>query len=147
MKKIIKQKILIGSIFVALLMVSMPFVSALHAQPLQEKSINMNVVLNPIEQLIVQLQYAVDNQLKGVIDEDLVQELQNNINNLEYPPLICISLFAIFVILAGALMYPLAMLVLFVALLWGCPWAWIIITPPENNTCELCEDASDYVLT
>jgi hypothetical protein len=87
-KKEMKKKILIVSIFAALLVVSMPFVSTLHAQSAQEESTNTMVVATPttpIEQLVAQLQYIIDNYLDG-FDEDFVQDFQNNVDILSNGP-------------------------------------------------------------
>jgi hypothetical protein len=103
--KEMKKKILIGSVFAALLMVSMPFVSAFQAQSIPEENTSPNVVIpaspvNPrtmsLDRIVALLQYIADNWLTEY-DEEFIQEFQNNIDILSAGPkhpLFCAALYA-----------------------------------------------------
>jgi len=149
-----KKKILIGSIFAAFLLASIPFISAAQEQKADETfsipttgNTMTSGGLMTLDELIVNLQYVHDYIAENYpeeFDQEFLAEFQENINALSntgslWNPVICASLFAIVVSLVAisdsadpellGLVLLLIFTVVVIAAVLGCLWA----TPPVSS--------------
>jgi len=149
----IKKKILIGSFFVAFLIVSISFISVAKEQQKEEAGyVTTSGVLRILDQLIDDLQYIHDYIAENhpeEFDQEFLAEFQENINALSDPGStgFCVALLALLGTLTGLglffveinpamalLLASLANLVLLVGFIFRC-WPYASLGTYETTSC------------